>query len=149
MSKIKVSGFTLIELMIVVSIIAFLAMIAVPNFMRYVSKAKRAEVYLHLGSLYAAEKAFWAENGTYSSNLQELGWSPEGETNYTYGFPGTEGVNFKTGKLKGPSSELNIAKADKDTFTVAAVADIDGDGKLDVITINDKRETKIVSDDLV
>jgi len=143
------TGFTLIELMIVVAIIAFLAMIAVPNFMNYVSKAKRSEVYLNLGAIYAAEKAYWAEHGTYSASLKDLGWSSEGETNYTYGFPGSEGVNYKTGKLKGPASELGIAKADKDSFIAAAIADIDGDKKFDIVTINEKREIKIVSDDLV
>ncbi|MDR3647424.1 MAG: prepilin-type N-terminal cleavage/methylation domain-containing protein [Candidatus Babeliales bacterium] len=149
MKKFNLKGFTLIELMIVVAIIAFLAMIAVPNFMKYVSKAKRSEVYLHLGAIYAAQKAYWAEHGTYSSSLTDLGWSPDGETNYTYGFPGSADVNHKIGKLKAPASELGIAKADKDSFVAAAVADIDGDGKLDIITVNEKREIKIVSDDLV
>lgn len=148
MKKFNLNGFTLIELMIVVAIIAFLAMIAVPNFMKYVSKAKRSEVYLNLGAIYMAEKAYWAENGTYSSSLKDLGWSPDGETNYTYGFPGVQDVNYKIGKLKAPAFELGIAKADKDSFIAAAVADIDSDGKLDILTINDKREIKIVSDDL-
>jgi len=144
----KSLGFTLIELMIVVSIIAFLAVIAIPKFMNYVAKAKRAEVYLNLGSIYAAQKAYWAEHGTYSNSLKDIGWSPEGQINYTYGFPGTEGLNYQIGKLNASASELNIAKADKDSFTVAAVGDIDGDSKLDVITINEKREIKIVNDDL-
>ena len=56
-------GFTLIELMIVVAIIAFLSMVAVPSFMRFLAKSKRAEAYVNLHSIYAAQKAFWAENG--------------------------------------------------------------------------------------
>jgi len=145
-------GFTLIELMIVVAIIAFLAMVAIPNFLRYVSKAKRSEVYLNLGAIYTAQKAYWAEHNAYSPNLtgtDGIGWKPEGETNYTYGFPGSEGVNFITGKLKGSGSELaGFAKVDKDSFVAAAIGDIDGDGQPDVITINDKREIKVVKDDL-
>jgi len=145
-------GFTLIELMIVVAIIAFLAMIAVPNFLRYVAKAKRAEVYLNLGAIYTAQKAFWAEHGTYSPNLtgtDGIGWKPEGEINYTYGFPGSEGTNYFTGKLKAPASQLSgIAKADKESFTAAAIGDIDGDNEPDIVTINDKREIKILKDDL-
>ena len=152
MKRLNKFGFTLIELMIVVAIIAFLAMVAIPNFLGYVAKAKRAEVYLNLGSIYAAEKAYWAENGTYTTNLSgndSIGWKPEGQINYTYGFPGTEGVNNFSGKLKGPVSELsNIAKASGDSFIACAVADIDGDGDLDVITINEKREINIVKNDL-
>lgn len=142
-------GFTLIELMIVVAIIAILAMIAVPNFLRYVAKAKRSEVYLNLGSIYSAQKAYWAENGTYSDNLNTIGWKPEGEINYTYGFPGAEGVNFFTGKLKADGNQLSAySKADKDSFVTTAIGDVDGDGKLDVITINQNREIKVVQDDL-
>ncbi len=39
----KKSAFSLIELMIVVAIIAFLAMVSVPTFMRFLAKATRAE----------------------------------------------------------------------------------------------------------
>ncbi len=146
----KSLGFTLIELMIVVAIIAFLAVVAIPNFLGYVSKAKRSEVYLNLGSIYMAEKAYWAEHGTYSNILtsEGIGWKPEGQTNYTYGFPGTEGINYVSGKLGGQASDLSLANAGKDTFIVAAVADIDGDGQPDVITINEKREINILQDDL-
>ncbi len=150
-SIIQKIGFTLIELMIVVAIIAFLAMVAVPNFLTYVAKAKRSEVYLNLGSIYSAEKAYWAEHGTYSPNLtgeNSIGWKPEGVTNYTYGFPGTNGTNYIQGKLDSTTSELGAAKADKDSFVACAIADIDGDGQPDVITINDKREIKIIKNDL-
>lgn len=149
--KIKKIGFTLIELMIVVAIIAFLSMVAIPNFLTYVAKAKRSEVYLNLGAIYTAQKAYWAENGTYSPNLSgenSINWRPEGETNYTYGFPGNEGTNYFTGKLKGDPAELSGASASADSFVCCAVGDIDGDGKPDVITINDKREVKIVKNDL-
>ena len=74
-------GFTLIELMIVVAIIAFLSMVAIPSFMRFLSKAKRAEAYMNLGSIYVAQKAHWAEKGSYSINLSGkdgVGWQPEG-----------------------------------------------------------------------
>ena len=145
-------GFTLIELMIVVAIIALLAMIAIPSFLQHVAKAKRAEVYLNLGSIYSAQKAYWAEHNSYSPNLtgpNSIGWKMEGSANYTYGFPGTEGINFVVGKLKAPGSELsNIAHADQNSFVAAAIGDIDGDGKLDIITIDDKREIKVVRDDL-
>lgn len=47
----KKQGFSLIELMIVVSIIGLLAAIAVPNFQKYSLKAKLAEAYTTLGML--------------------------------------------------------------------------------------------------
>src|SRR5437016_4874696 len=100
-------GFTIIELMIVVAIIAFLSMVAVPTFTKFLAKAKRAEAYMNLSSIYAAQKAYWAEHGTYSDVLSGdggIGWQPEGNINYTYGFAGSEGRNYFTGKLNTPMS---------------------------------------------
>lgn len=143
------SGFTLVELMIVVAIIAFLAMIAIPSLMRFSAKAKRSEAYIHLGSLAAAEKAYWIEHGTYTDKLAELSWKPEGATTYTYGFAGQEGINFIPGKTTNAASALQgVTKADQTGFVAAASADIDGDGTMDVITVNDKHEFTIATDDL-
>src|SRR5690242_10606060 len=112
-------GFMLIELMIAVAIIAFLAMIAVPNFTRFMAKAKRTEAYINLHAIYAAQKAYFAEHGTYAASLSGnngLGWQPEGYAgggskerfNYTYGFSsGGEGSGYFTGKLNTASSYLN------------------------------------------
>jgi len=146
--------------MIVVSIVAFLSMISIPSFMRFLAKAKRAEAYMNLGSLYVAEKAYWADNNKYTTNLagpDGAGWKPEGYSGggknerfyYTYGFnDGSEGVNYFTGKLESPASDLLETKADKDSFVAAAAGDIDGDGQADVLTVNQYNDIKIVKDDL-
>lgn len=155
----KACGFTLIELMIVVAIVAFLSMISIPSFLNFLSKAKRSEAYMNLGSLYVAEKAYWAEHGTYSTKLagpDSVGWKPEGYSggganerfNYTYGFQGQEGVNYFTGKLQASSSELQGTRADAKGFVAAAAADIDADGKFDLLTVNEYNDIKIVNDDL-
>lgn len=153
-------GFTLIELMIVVAIIAFLSVIAVPSFLRYLSKAKRAEAYMNLGAIYLAQKAYFAEHGTYSSNLygpNSIGWRPEGYNGggknerfyYTYGFgTGSEGTNYVTGKLETPSSHLSSAYADANGFLVVAAGDIDGDGQPDILTVDQFNNITVVKDDL-
>jgi prepilin-type N-terminal cleavage/methylation domain-containing protein len=148
----KRTGFSLIELMVVVAIIAFLAMIAVPNFNRFLAKAKRAEAYMNLSSIYAAEKAYYAEHGKYSDILTGeggIGWKPEGKTYYTYGFAGAEGKNYFVGKLGTSGSQLQGSRADKNGFVAVAAADIDGDGDVDVITVDENNNIVIVHDDLV
>jgi prepilin-type N-terminal cleavage/methylation domain-containing protein len=142
-------GFTLIELMIVVAIIAFLAMVSIPSFKKFLAKAKRTEAHMNLSSLATAEKIYWAEHGVYSNDLQAIGWEPEGEILYTYGFPGSEGKNYVTGKLGASSSHLSSAKASKEGFVVVAAGDIDGDGEVDIISIDQNKKIAIIKDDLV
>ncbi len=152
MMKNKIYGFTLIELMVVISMIAILTLIALPRYWRFHAKAKRAEVYLNLSSLHTAEKLFWAEHGAYTDKLtgpDSLDWRPDGVTNYTYGFAGTENLNYLIGKLPQDQALLSkYARADGQGFTAVAIADIDGDGKFDVITIDEGRNFKIIQDDL-
>lgn len=153
------SAFTLIELMIVVAIIAFLAMVSVPTFTRFLAKAKRAEAYMNLSSIYAAEKSYWAENGKYSDVLRGdggIGWQPEGYRGggqqenfyYTYGFAGSEGRNHFTGKLKTSSSHLGQSSASAAGFKVVAAGDIMGNGKPDILTIDEHNNVSIVQDAL-
>lgn len=155
----QVSGSLLVELMIVVAIMGLLAMLGMPSFMKFLAKTKRTEAYVNLNSIYAAQKAYWAEHGTYSAQLNGaggVGWHPEGyhgggadeNFNYTYGFAGAEGKNYFTGKLGAPGSALSGSRADAKGFIAVAAGDIDGDGTLDIITIDENKNIKIVQDDL-
>ncbi len=140
-------GFSLIEVMIVIAIIAFFAVLALPNFMTFLAKAKRSEAYIQLRALYMLEKTYFAEHGTYTDRLQgtgSLNWKPEGSINYTYGFPGSCVV----GALGAPASALSGAGVSGQGFTISAAADIDNDGENDVLTINEKGEIVILKDDL-
>ncbi|MEM9189140.1 MAG: prepilin-type N-terminal cleavage/methylation domain-containing protein [Myxococcota bacterium] len=53
------SGFTLIELMIVVAIIGVLASVATPAVLGYLKKAKTSEATAHLGTLYRGGAAYY------------------------------------------------------------------------------------------
>lgn len=143
----RYSGFTLVELMIVVAIIAFLAMLTLPSFLKYSAKSKRAEAYLNLGAIYAAEKAYWAENSEYTDDLTKLNWKPEGEHFYSYGFSGQSGKNYYPGKSESSGQNLS-GSASQNSFKVSAAADIDGDGDFDIISVDDKHIFNIEKDDL-
>lgn len=146
-------GFTLIELMIVVAIIAFLSAVAIPQCFKYQARAKQAEVAVYLASLHTAQAAYFAQHGEYSTSLageNSIGWKPEGYMGggqnekfyYTYGFSNQEsreGINYFTGKLGASKNELGDTFADKTGFTLRAAADLLGNGKLDIWQVDQNR----------
>ncbi len=78
-------GFTLIELMIVVAIIAILAAIAYPSFLDSVRKGRRADA--ETGLMQAAHKLenFYARNATYTADLTQVGYAAAGWNNISAG----------------------------------------------------------------
>ena len=149
---IKKQGFTLIELMIVVVIISFLAVLAVPQLMRYKAKAYQAEVAINLASLHTAEQTYFAQHGEYTTVLfgeNGLGWRPAGYQEngkssfyYTYGFNcsgAQEGVHYFSGKLEAPKEALGNTQATKESFTAMAAGDVMGKGVIDVWQIDNNR----------
>ncbi|GAA5525059.1 hypothetical protein Maes01_01619 [Microbulbifer aestuariivivens] len=61
----KQRGFTLIELMIVVAIIAILAAVALPNYQKYVKSSKRADAQGALMGLAQAMERHYTQRGSY------------------------------------------------------------------------------------
>jgi type IV pilus assembly protein PilA len=72
------SGFSLIELMVVVAIIGILAAMAIPNYNRFQAKAKQSEAKAYLSGMYTANKAFFSEYNSYTSSLDAIGFAPDG-----------------------------------------------------------------------
>ena len=142
------NAFNLIELMLVVTIIAFLATLAIPRYSNYFTRAYQAEVATMLASLHTAQQVHKATHGSYSTILygkDSIGWKPEGQFYYTYGFnvPGAqEGIHYFMGKLGTPIHSLGITFADEKGFLVKAGGIVNQQEKPDVWQMNEKRELK-------
>ena len=65
--KKKMSGFTLIELIIVIVIIGILALVAIPRYFANIENARKTEAYATMRSYREAELAYYAKNGSYST----------------------------------------------------------------------------------
>lgn len=72
-SRIKADGFTLIEMMIVIAILATLIGIAVPLFSAYIDKAKVSRAAVEIRSIEKHILMFGIEHGRFPNNLAEIG----------------------------------------------------------------------------
>ena len=61
-------GFTLVELIVVISILGVLAGIAIPRFMSSTEAAKRAKIMADLRTVDSATTIYYATKGTYPDN---------------------------------------------------------------------------------
>jgi type IV pilus assembly protein PilA len=81
-------GFTLIELLVVIIIIGILSAIALPSFLSQANKAKQSEAKQYISSLNKGQQAFYAERGTFVTDIAQLGSLGLGlksaTNNYTY-----------------------------------------------------------------
>lgn len=128
------SGFTLIELVVVVAIVGILAAVAIPAFMRFQLRARSVEGGVNLQAIAKAQESYFAEYGTYvsapvpapvaipgtmkvawpgSPGFDALGWAPEGAVQFQYVVSADDA---------GTGGGVLLR------YTAEAAADLDGDG---------------------
>ncbi|HEY3347567.1 MAG TPA: prepilin-type N-terminal cleavage/methylation domain-containing protein [Nitrospirota bacterium] len=139
------SGFTLIELMIAVAIIGILAAIAIPNYMRYMSKAKQAEAKSNLKGIFTVETTYYSEHNVFVTDFTGMVWEPVGPFRYAYSMGGgIKGLNIPfTAEGNDPPG------ADAGSFTAVAWGNIDSDPAFDTWQINNKNELENRHNDIL
>ncbi len=93
MKAARPSGFTLIELMIVVAIIGILATIAWPSYTKYVRESRRAEAQSEMLRIQLGLEKWRANNNAYSSNLVDAGFA-DNNSYYDYTITDTSGSTY-------------------------------------------------------
>ena len=86
-------GFTLIELMIVVAIVAILAAIAIPSYQDQVRKSRRADALRVLGEIRMAQERWRADNPSYGT-LAQVGNPGAASAYYSYTVTGNTATAY-------------------------------------------------------
>jgi prepilin-type N-terminal cleavage/methylation domain-containing protein len=131
-------GFTLIELMIVVSIIGLLSSIAIPEFVRFSRRAKTSEREVTIGAIMRALNDHWINKGVFPGGTDVLNLP----TNPPYGSSGqADGSRKPLVESLGHWAELNwrphgtlyfhytlSGSASSGVIFIIAESDLDTDG---------------------
>ncbi len=67
------NGFTLIELMITITVVGILAAIAYPNYTQFAAKGARADALTGLMNLANRQEQFYLDHKTFTRNMKQLG----------------------------------------------------------------------------
>jgi prepilin-type N-terminal cleavage/methylation domain-containing protein len=78
-------GFTIIELLIIIAIIGVLAIIAIPQFITYRSRAIDAQLKSDLRNAAVAVEGYFTKKSVYPSSIADI---------QTFGFQATDGVTL-------------------------------------------------------
>ncbi len=131
--KRKIPALNLQETLIVLAIIGILLLLALPNLMPLISKAKSIEAQTQLKAIYNAETTYRYMYSKFTTDMNELDFEApktvldDGTANYRYEILSADNATFK-------------ARAE-------AITDFDGDGIMNVWEIDEKGNPKQITKD--
>lgn len=121
------SGFTLIEAMIVVALIAVLVGVAYPGYVQYSERARRGDGQNMLLQAAAAQERFFTVNNRYALSVAELGASPNSLDGH-----------YQLGVAAGPSGDAQTFQL---TATPVGVQATDGCADLSYNSLGERDHT--------
>lgn len=133
--KKRVKAYTLTEILVVLVIIGILVLLALPNLLPLITKAKSTEAKVQLEHVQTLEKTYFYEHSKYSKDLTEIGFIQE---------------KLSTESNDGRANyRIEITNATNTAFTAraTAVVDFNGNGTYNVWEIDQDKTLKEVTAD--
>ncbi len=133
--SIKLKAYTLTEILVVLVIIGILILLALPNLLPLITKAKSTEAKMQLQHLQTLQQNYFYEKSKYSRDFNELGFVQEKLT--------TDGEDGKA------NYRIEIVDADNKGFVAraTAVTDFNGNGTFNVWEIDQYKNLREVTPD--
>lgn len=116
----RIRGFSLVELVVTVAVLAILASVGYPMYTKQMQKARRADAKIALHSIALAQEQFFTVNGFYADILSTLSLD-------------ASGVDAATGTTRKGYYVVTVASEDADgqTFDLTALAPEDSKQRKD------------------
>lgn len=118
----RAAGFTLIELMIVVAVVAILSAVALPSFLDQIRKSRRTDAIDALAKVQQAQERWRANNPTYAGSLAApptgIGVSNPASGYYTLSLSGATATGF-IATATAAGSQASDARCTSLSVTVA------------------------------
>ncbi len=133
--KKKVDAYTLTEILVVLVIIGILVLLALPNLLPLITRAKSLEAKTQLNHVQVLEQSYFYEHSRYSKDLNEIGFLQDKLVT-----DGNDGrANYR----------IEIVTATNTGFTAraTAVVDFNGNGTYNVWEIDQDKNLKEVTPD--
>jgi type IV pilus assembly protein PilE len=133
--KKRLKAYTLTEILVVLVIIGILVLLALPNLLPLITKAKSLEAKTQLAHVQTLEQSYFYEHSKYSKDLNEIGFLQDKLVT-----DGNDGrANYR----------IEIVSATNTGFTAraTAVVDFNGNGTFNVWEIDQDKTLKEVTPD--
>jgi type IV pilus assembly protein PilE len=131
----RLKAYTLTEILVVLVIIGILVLLALPNLLPLITKAKSLEAKTQLAHVQSLEQGYFFEHSKYSKDLTEIGFIQDKLT-----------TESKDGRA---NYRIEITSATNTTFTAkaTAVVDFNGNGIFNVWEIDQDKTLKEITAD--